>query len=106
MTEPLVGTNLQPQACFPFYMRMLDCFKTEPAASKLCLHEFEDFYECKLKKKERAFQAYANSELRKLKIYSLPRYDESSDTFVDGELPADIDGYFCKDKAERTHYSS
>jgi hypothetical protein len=34
--------------------------------------------------------------MRKLRIYSLPEYDMSTDTFKDGPLPKDADGYFSK----------
>jgi hypothetical protein len=36
----------------------------------------------------------------KVKIYSLPKYDFNTDTFKDGDLPRDVDGYFSKGKEE------
>jgi len=77
---------------------MLNCMKEETLPSRMCIHQTEDWFECKQKKKARAFNNYMHGELRKLKIYSLPTYDEHTDTFVDGDLPKDMDGYFCKDK--------
>jgi hypothetical protein len=38
--------------------------------------------------------------MEKLKIYSLPTYDYATDTFKDGALPKDADGYFGKPKIE------
>ena len=67
----------------------------------MCIMETEDWVECKNRRKARAFSNYMYSELRKLKIYSLPKYDEATDTFVDGELPKDIDGYFNKERTDR-----
>lgn len=105
MTETNVGVNLQPQKCFPFHARLMNCIKTEDQFAHMCLTEYEDYMECKTKKKARAFNNFVGQELRKLKIYSLPLYDESTDTFKDGPLPKDVDGYFNQDKANRTYYS-
>ena len=41
----------------------------------------------------------------KHKILSLPTYDHATDTFKDGALPKDIDGYFSKNKVDQTYYS-
>ena len=41
----------------------------------------------------------------KVKIYSLPTYDQSTDTFKDGPLPRDVDSYFNKSKEEKSYYS-
>ena len=71
----------------------------------MCLLEIEDWYECKSRKKHRAFQNFIKTEMNKLKIYSLPTYDFSTDTFKDGPLPKDADAYFSKDKADQTYYS-
>ncbi len=71
----------------------------------MCYEEVEDWYECKRKKKARAFTNYITTELRKNKIYSLPVYDQKTDTFKDGPLPIDADGYFSQPKDERTYYS-
>ena len=35
-------------------------------------------------------------EMSQMKIYSLPEYDVSTDTFKDGPLPKNADGYFAK----------
>lgn len=105
MTETNVGVNLQPEKCFPFYARMTNCMKTEDNYARMCLEEIEDWRECKGKGKARAFNNYMSQEMRKVKVYSLPQYDESTDTFKDGPLPKDVDGYFSKDKNQRHHYA-
>jgi hypothetical protein len=84
---------------------MVNCVKQEEFATRMCYTEIEDWYECKSRKKYRAFQGFINNEMNKLKIYSLPTYDIATDTFKDGRLPKDIDAYFSKDKSEQTYYS-
>jgi len=84
---------------------MMNCIKTEDNHTRMCFTEVEDWLECKTKSKARAFNNYVGQELRKLKIYSLPKYDESTDTFKDGPLPKDVDGYFNKEKSQRAYYS-
>jgi hypothetical protein len=73
---------------------MLNCVKTEEVPTRMCIEQTDDWVECKSRQKSRAFSNYIHGEMRKLKIYSLPKYDENTDTFVDGDLPKDIDGYF------------
>ncbi len=66
--------------------------------SRMCFKEIEDWFECKGRKKHRAFHNFVNKELHKTKIYSLPKYDVSSDSFKDGPLPKDADAYFGQNK--------
>lgn len=103
--EPFLGVSGQTTPCYPFYQRMLYCIKQEDMASRMCFAEIEDFYECKMRKKHRAFKNYMEQELSKVKIYSLPKYDFASDTFKDGPLPKDADQYFGLKKEEQTYYS-
>lgn len=84
---------------------MINCIKSEDLSSRMCFAEVEDWYECKSRRKHRAFHNFINSEMDKLKIYSLPTYDPNTDTFKDGPLPTDVDGYFGKAKAEQKYYS-
>ena len=79
---------------------MINCIKEEDMTSRMCFAETEDWYECKSRKKHRAFQNFVRNEMDKLKIYSLPQYDFSTDTFKDGPLPKDADAYFSKPKSE------
>ena len=71
----------------------------------MCFNEIEDWYECKSRKKARAFQTFIKDEMKKVKIYSLPKYDFATDTFKDGPLPKDADAYFSKNKKEQNYYS-
>jgi hypothetical protein len=73
--------------------------------TRMCFTEIEDWYECKSRKKQRAFQNFVQHEMDKIRILSLPTYDYTTDTFKDGALPKDCDGYFSKPKIEQTHYS-
>lgn len=74
-------------------------------SSRMCFLEIEDWHECKSRKKHRVFHNFINSEMDKLKIYSLPTYDHHTDTFKDGPLPKDVDSYFSKPIAEQKFYS-
>ena len=71
----------------------------------MCFAEIEDWYECKTRKKHRAFQNFVQTEMNKMKIYSLPTYDHATDTFKDGPLPKNADSYFSKGKEFTNYYS-
>jgi hypothetical protein len=43
--------------------------------------------------------------MNKMEIYSLPTYDHKSDTFKDGPLPKNVDGYFVKNADHAKYYS-
>ena len=77
---------------------MVNCIKIEDMPTRMCFPEIEDWYECKNRKKHRAFQTFIHDEMNKVKIYSLPKYDFATDTFKDGPLPKDADSYFSKGK--------
>jgi len=55
MTEPFLSVNLTANPCYTFYQRMLNCVKSEEMVSHMCFAEVEDWYECKSRKKHRAF---------------------------------------------------
>ena len=74
-------------------------------SSRMCYAEIEDWYECKSRKKHRAFQNFVKTEMGKMEIYSLPTYDHSTDTFKDGPLPKNVDAYFTKSKEMAKYYS-
>ena len=71
----------------------------------MCFTQTEDWLECKTRKKHRTFTNFVNGEIEKMKIYSLPTYDPRTDTFKDGPLPKDVDGYFSKKPIDQTYYS-
>jgi hypothetical protein len=39
-----------------------------------------------------------NQELKRIKVISLPRYDDVTDSFVDGPLPNSADSFFKNDE--------
>jgi hypothetical protein len=84
---------------------MVGCIKQEEMSTRMCFEEIEDWYECKGRRKHRAFYNFLKTEQSKIQMYSLPKYDASSDTFKDGVLPKDVDSYFAKDVDKQTHYS-
>ena len=73
---------------------MTNCIKQEEVSTRMCYTEIEDWVECKSRKKHRAFQNFVKSEMGKMEIFSLPTYDPHTDTFKDGPLPKNVDGYF------------
>jgi len=102
--DPILSISGLTHPCYVFYQRMIACAKKEEVYTRMCFNEFEDYIECKSRKKHRVFQNFVSGEMRKLRIYSLPKYDENTDTFVDGPLPKDADSYFSKDKALQQYY--
>jgi len=74
-------------------------------SSRMCYVEIEDWYECKSRRKHRAFYNFLKTESNKIQMYSLPTYDQESDTFKDGTLPKDVDAYFAKPSDKQTYYS-
>ena len=103
--EPMHSVGMATHPCYTFNQRMLNCIKSEEMSSRMCMPEIEDWYECKSRKKHRAFQNFVKTEMNKMKIYSLPTYDHSNDTFKDGPLPGNADGYFSKGKEFANYYS-
>lgn len=102
--EPFLSVSMQTHPCYAFNQRMVNCLKSEDMSSRMCFAEIEDWYECKSRKKHRAFQNFIHNEMENIKIYSLPTYDFQNDTFKDGPLPRDVDSYFSQGK-EAAYYS-
>lgn len=103
--EPFNAVNMQSHPCYTFSIRMQNCIKGEEMSSRMCFEEIEDWFECKMRKKHRAFYNWMQSEANKVELYSLPRYDFSTDTFKDGVLPKDVDSYFDKPIENQKYYS-
>lgn len=61
--EPFMNVAMQTSPCYPFYARMLYCVKGEEMWSRMCYTEMEDWYECKQRKKHRAFNHYIGAEM-------------------------------------------
>ena len=103
--EPFHSVGMLTHPCYTFFQRMTQCAKSEELTSRMCFTEIEDWYECKTRKKARAFQNFVGTELGKMEIYSLPTYDFATDTFKDGPLPKTANGYFSKRTEDQTYYS-
>ena len=91
--------------CYSFHQRMNQCIKKEELSTRMCFAEIEDWYECKGRKKARAFKNFVGAEMGKMEIYSLPTYDYSTDTFKDGPLPRNANDYFAKKTEDQKYYS-
>ena len=103
--EPMHSVGMATHPCYTFHQRMLNCIKGEELSTRMCYAEIEDWYECKARKKHRAFQNFVRTEMNKMKIYSLPTYDHTNDTFKDGPLPKNAESYFAKGKEYTNYYS-
>ena len=96
---------MQTHPCYTFMQRMTQCIKREEMSSRMCFEEIDDFYECKTRRKHRAFYNYLKTESNKMEMYSLPQYDLATDSFKDGTLPKNVDSYFSKPLEKRKYYS-
>ena len=94
--DPFHSVGMQTHPCYTFHQRLVNCIKKEEMPSRMCYEEMSDWYECKSRKKHRAFQSFVMKEMEQMKIYSLPEYDINTDTFKDGALPKNADSYFSK----------
>ena len=103
--EPFHSVGMLTHPCFTFHQRMTQCLKEEEQSSRMCFTQIEDWYECKSRKKARAFQNFVGAEISKMEIYSLPTYDYSNDTFKDGPLPKNCNDYFAKRPEDQTYYN-
>ena len=103
--EPFHSVSMTAHPCYTFYTRMTNCIKGEEMYSRMCVAEIEDWHECKSRKKHRAFQNFLGQEMAKVHILSLPTYDPKTDTFKDGPLPKNVDGYFSKDPALQKYFT-
>ena len=94
--EPFHSVGMLTHPCFTYHQRMVNCLKSEELSSRMCFEDMEDWYECKGRKKARAFKNFVGSEINKIEMFSLPKYDYATDTFKDGPLPKNANGYFAK----------
>jgi hypothetical protein len=60
--EPFAGVNMTVHPCYNFMMRMKNCIQTEEFSSRMCFEEVEDWYECKNRRKSRAFYNFLRVE--------------------------------------------
>ena len=61
--EPLHGVGLTTHPCYTFYQRMTNCTKTEELETRMCYREKADWFECKSRKKHRAFKNFIGTEM-------------------------------------------
>jgi len=55
MSEPFHSVGMITHPCYAFNQRMLNCLRGEELHTRMCFAEVEDWYECKSRKKHRAF---------------------------------------------------
>ena len=103
--EPFHSVGMLTHPCYTYHQRMTNCLKSEELSSRMCFADIEDWYECKGRKKARAFQNFVGAEMNKIEIFSLPKYDYATDTFKDGPLPRDANGYFSKSADSQNYYA-
>ena len=103
--EPFHSVGMLSHPCFTFHQRMTQCIKSEEASSRMCFAEIEDWTECKGRKKARVFKNFIGNEIQKMEIFSLPKYDQATDTFTDGPLPKNADSYFSKSRENQNYYA-
>ena len=103
--ETFNSVNMQQHPCYTFTQRMTNCIKQEDMANRMCFNEIDDWYECKSRRKHRAFYNFLQTESQKIQMYSLPAYDSGTDTFKDGVLPKNVDSYFDQAPEKQTYYS-
>ena len=89
-----IDFNLGINSCYTFYLRYNDCLATEPLTKIMCSEKKHDYRECKSHEKENQYRAWYAQEYKKIKILSLPKYDDKTDSFVDGIHPTSADSFF------------
>jgi len=92
------GSNGGVNPCFMFYLRARECYSAESFKKISCWEKLSDFHECKTNNRLKAFNSWYSVEYKKLKILSLPKYDDITDSFVDGERPDSADSFFNNDE--------
>ena len=60
--EPFNSVNMQTHPCYTFHQRMTGCIKQEEMSSRMCFEEIDDWYECKGRRKHRAFYNFLKTE--------------------------------------------
>ncbi len=85
--------NLGINPCYTLYLRFNDCLATEPLKKIMCHDKLEDYHECKNHEKEIQYRAWYAKEYKKLKIISLPKYDDKTDSFTEASSNS-VDAFF------------
>jgi len=91
--------NGQYNQCYTFYIRFNDCVASEPLKRIMCSDKFNDYFECKTHIKEMQYRSWYAKEYKKIKILSLPKYDDQTDSFIDGVgYDNSVDSFFNNDE--------
>lgn len=94
--------NMNP--CYLFYLRTKECIQSETFQKISCWEKLADLNECKTKRRLKAFNSFYAIEYKKLKILSLPKYDDVTDSFVDGDRPDSADSFFNNEEKMRKFF--
>jgi hypothetical protein len=89
-----IGYNGKIHPCYTFYLRAHECVNTESLVKIMCNDKLNDYKECKSNSKKLAYKSWYEQEYKKLKILSMPKYDDATDSFVDGNPASTADSFF------------
>ena len=89
-----LGYNNLLAPCFTYYLRFKNCVSSENLVKLTCHEKFADYKECKVKDRARQYRTWYTQEYKKIKLLSLPEYDDVTDSFVDGVSPDSADSFF------------
>ncbi len=105
--------------CYVFMQRFHTCLRRESLYSRMCVDEFEDYFECLKKRKlvhffvgqtnekttnlrkQLLFRVVSAEQARKVEILKFPKYDYSTDTFQDLPKDFDVNRHFKKPTADQ-----
>ena len=105
ITELPFAINNNYNSCYTFWLRYKDCSTKEILGQIMCREKFDDYVECKFKIKHKQFQTWYGIEFKKLKILSLPQYDDVTDSFYDSKAPTSADSFFNNSDAMKKFFS-
>eukprot|EP00340_Litonotus_pictus_P001623 CAMPEP_0170514456 /NCGR_PEP_ID=MMETSP0209-20121228/1030_1 /TAXON_ID=665100 ORGANISM="Litonotus pictus, Strain P1" /NCGR_SAMPLE_ID=MMETSP0209 /ASSEMBLY_ACC=CAM_ASM_000301 /LENGTH=99 /DNA_ID=CAMNT_0010798551 /DNA_START=63 /DNA_END=362 /DNA_ORIENTATION=+ len=84
---------------------MKDCMSTEYVTKIMCDDKMNDYQECKTGQRIKEYRSWYNLEFKKIKILSLPQYDDVTDSFIDPTHPASADSFFTNDDKLKDFFS-
>jgi len=98
MAQAVINTNGTLNTCFIFYLRTADCVRRENFFDLMCKEQWDDWQECRLRKRYRSFKLWYANETKQMKILNFPRFDDKTDSFIDDSLPETADSFFENDQ--------
>lgn len=93
-SEVPLTVNMGLNPCFVLLLRLKNCQDSSPLTHIMCAEKQIDYYECKRGDKRNQYRAWFALEFKKLKMLSLPKYDDVTDSFIDGDIPSSADSFF------------